>query len=136
PTNDLARLKGARFVAATETDEGRRIAEGLVKQLTGDDKVSARFLFKETFEFKPTAKLWLATNHKPVVRGTDYGFWRRVRLIPFTRQFASEERDTRLPEKLRKELPGILRWAVEGARLYRQEGMQVPDKVRAATAEY
>lgn len=136
PTNDLARLKGARFVAATETDEGRRIAEGLVKQLTGDDKVSARFLFKETFEFKPTAKLWLATNHKPVVRGTDYGFWRRVRLIPFTRQFAPEERDTRLPEKLRKELPGILRWAVEGARLYRQEGMQVPDKVRAATAEY
>jgi putative DNA primase/helicase len=80
--NDLARLKGARLVAAVESDEGRRLSEALVKQLTGGDRIAARFMRAEWFEFKLSFKNWLATNHKPVIRGTDYAIWRRIRLIP------------------------------------------------------
>jgi putative DNA primase/helicase len=83
-SNDLARLRGARFVTAAEADQGRRLSETLIKQITGNDKMTPRFLFAEYFDFKPKLKLFLATNHKPVIKGTDNGIWRRIRLIPFT----------------------------------------------------
>jgi len=135
-SNDVARLKGARFVATIETDEGKRMAESLVKQLTGGDKVTARFLRQEFFEFKPEAKIFLASNHKPIIHGSDYGIWRRIHLVPFTVTIPPEKRDRRLPDKLRAELPGILRWAVDGLRMWMEEGLNPPLKVQAATEEY
>jgi putative DNA primase/helicase len=114
PRNDIAALQGARFVAAIEAAEGRRLAEGLVKQLTGGDAVSVRKLYSEPFTFRPEFKLWLAANHKPVIRGTDQAIWRRIRLVPFTIAIPEGERDHELGLKLRAELPGILRWAVAG----------------------
>ena len=106
--NDVARLKGARFVKAVETEEGHALAESLVKQMTGEDPISARFMRGEWFDFKPTFKLWLAANHLPTIRGTDDGIWRRIR-IPFEVQIPDHERDEQLGEKLRREYPGILR---------------------------
>ena len=82
--NDVARLKGARFVFASEADEGRRIAESLIKDMTGGEKVVARFMRGEWFEFRPEFKIWLSTNHKPVIKGTDNAIWDRIKLIPFT----------------------------------------------------
>lgn len=134
--NDVARLKGARFVATIETEEGKRMAEALVKQLTGGDTITARFLRQEFFEFKPEGKVFLASNHKPLIRGTDYAIWRRIHLIPFMVQIPPEERDKRLPEKLREELAGILKWAVDGLKQWHQQGLNPPEKVLAATEEY
>lgn len=134
--NDRAKLAGARFVSAIETDEGRRFAEALVKQMTGGDTLTARFLHHEFFDFQPEFKLWLAANHKPVIRGTDHAIWRRIRLIPFTVTIPDPEQDKDLPEKLRKELPGILAWAVEGCRSWQTFGLGTPEAVRSATDEY
>jgi len=134
--NDLARLVGTRFVSAVEADAGAPLAEALVKQVTGGDIITARFLFREFFEFRPTFKLWLAANHKPTVRGTDHGIWRRIRLVPFTVTIPKRERDPRLLEKLRTELPGILTWAVRGALEWRERGLAAPAAVLAATASY
>ncbi|PEO93949.1 DNA primase, partial [Bacillus toyonensis] len=91
-----------------------RLDEGLVKQLTGGDKVTARFLYENEFDFMPQFKLWMATNHKPIIRGTDDGIWRRMAIIPFTVQIPKEKVDKRLKHKLRRELKAILHWAVEG----------------------
>ena len=134
--NDVARLKGARFVAASETEQGRRLAESLVKDLTGQDTISARFMRAEWFDFKPTHKLWLSTNHKPEIRGTDNAIWRRIRLVPWTVAIPPAERDRKLAEKLRDELPGILAWVTRGCLEWRREGLQAPEEVRKATAGY
>jgi putative DNA primase/helicase len=134
--NDLARLQGARFVTAVEAEGGRRLAEAQVKQLTGGDKVTARYLYQEHFEFYPTFKLWLAVNHKPLIQGTDHAIWRRIRLIPFTVTIPEAERDKQLEEKLLAELPGILRWAVEGCLAWQHEGLEPPRAVTGATGEY
>jgi putative DNA primase/helicase len=134
--NDIARLKGARFVAASETEEGRRLAESLVKDLTGGDTITARFMRGEFFDFKPTHKLWLSTNHKPEIRGTDNAIWRRIRLIPWTVTIPPGEQDKRLPIKLRNELPGILAWIVRGCLDWQRQGLQPPDEVRRATGRY
>jgi len=134
--NDVARLKGARFVAASETEEGRRLAESLVKDLTGQDTISARFMRAEWFDFKPTHKLWLSTNHKPEIRGTDNAIWRRIRLIPWSVTIPPAERDHKLSEKLREELAGILAWAVHGCLEWRSNGLRAPDEVRRATSAY
>ena len=83
-TNDIARLRGTRFVTTTEAEQGRRLSEPLIKKITGNDQVTARFLYGEYFNFTPTFKILMATNHKPVIKGTDHGIWRRIRLIPFT----------------------------------------------------
>ena len=112
--NDVARLKGARFVTASETEEGRRLAESLVKDLTGQDTISARFMWAEWFDFKPTHALHLSTNHKPEIRGTDAAIWRRIRLIPWAVTIPPAEQDRKLAEKLRDELPGVLAWIVRG----------------------
>ena len=134
--NDLARLAGARLVTATEGDDGRRLAESIIKHLTGGDTVTARFLYGEHFEFRPQFKLWLATNHRPVIRGTDEGIWRRIRLVPFTITIPPEERDPDLIDKLRGEAAGILNWALDGLTDYLSEGLKPPAEVIAATAEY
>ncbi|MCX5888262.1 MAG: phage/plasmid primase, P4 family [Deltaproteobacteria bacterium] len=134
--NDLARLNGPRFVTALEVDRGRRLAESLVKQLTGQDTISARFLYGEYFDFAPQFKLFLATNHKPVIKDTSFAIWRRIRLIPFAVEIPEEEQDRELPEKLKAELPGILAWMVRGCLSWQLGGLGVPDEVTAATGEY
>lgn len=134
--SDIARLKGARFVTSAEPNEGMRLNEGLIKQLTGDDPVTARKLYGDEFEFKPEFKLWIATNHKPIIRGTDTGIWRRIHLIPFTVQIPDDKVDRQLSYKLRSELPGIMKWAVNGCILWRTEGLHMPRAVLDAVKEY
>jgi putative DNA primase/helicase len=136
PTSDIARLKGARFVTCSEPNEGVRLNEGLIKQLTGGDKVTASRKFENEFEFYPEFKLWMSTNHKPVIRGTDVGIWRRICLIPFTVCIPEEKIDKNLKFKLQRELSGILKWAVDGCLMWQREGLKQPAAVAAATAEY
>ena len=134
--NDLARLKGARFVSAIETAEGKRLAEGLVKQLTGQDKVAARFLRQEFFEFQPEFKIWLAANHKPNIVGSDYAIWRRMKVIPFTVTIPEKLQNPELSSELKEELPGILRWTVEGCFDWQKDRLKEPKEVKLATAKY
>jgi putative DNA primase/helicase len=136
PRNDLARLHASRFVKAAEGERRARLAEAIIKELTGEDSVAARFLFKEHFTFKPQFKIWLITNHKPEIRGTDHAIWRRVRLIEFNRQFEGEERDPDLRRKLETELTGILGWAVRGCLDWQKNGLGTPSSVVQATQEY
>lgn len=137
-SNDLARLRGARIVTASETNEGQRLNESLIKQVTGGDPITARFLREEFFTFKPAFKLWFSVNHKPNISGTDYGMWRRVRLIPFSQNFpiGDPRRDDHLQDKLNAELPGILSWAVRGCQDWLRNGFKIPDAVKSATEEY
>jgi putative DNA primase/helicase len=135
--NDVARLKGARFVWAAENDRGVRLAESLIKEMTGGDRMAARFLHGEFFEFMPTFKIWFATNHKPTIRG-DAAIWRRLKLIPFDytipkgRQMKRHE----VMAMFQAELPGILNWAVEGCLEWQRDGLGVPEEVVNATQEY
>ena len=133
---ELADLFGMRFVTSIEVEDGRRFAESLVKQLTGGDRVRARRMRQDFWEFDPTHTVFLATNHKPEVKGTDNAIWRRIRLIPFTETIPPDEQDKKLPEKLRAELPGILAWAVEGCLEWQLDGLQAPKEVRQATGQY
>ncbi len=134
--SDIARLKGARFVTTVEPNEGMRLDEGLIKQLTGGDPVTARFQYSQEFEFTPEFKIWMATNHKPIIRGTDTGIWRRIHLIPFTAAIPENKVDRNLPYKLRKELPAVLKWAVDGYALYKSEGLRMPAAVKNAVEDY
>lgn len=135
-SNDIARLRGTRFVSSVEIGENRRLNEELIKRLTGQDVMTARFLHAEFFEFKPAFKLFLACNHLPVIRGTDYAIWRRIRIIPFTVKIPEAEQNKELPAQLKEELPGILAWAVRGCQAWQQDGLQPPDEVMAATTTY
>lgn len=135
-SNDIARLKGARFVTAVEAEADKRMAESLVKRLTGGDTITARFMRQEFFQFRGTFKIFLAANHKPGVRGTDDGIWRRIKMIPFLVRIPDNKQDAELPDKLRAEAEGILAWAVRGCRIWQEKGLGEPDEVRAATAEY
>lgn len=133
---EQADLEGKRLVACVETDEGRRLAEGLVKELTGSDPIRARRMREDFWQFNPTHKVFLATNHRPGVKGTDYAIWRRLRLVPFRRVIPPAERDKRLPERLRHELIGILAWCARGCVEWQQDGLQEPGEVLAATDAY
>ena len=135
-SNDVARLAGKRLVVSSETDEGQYLSESTLKTLTGQDIISARFLHQEFFEFQPQFKLWMFGNHKPIVRGTDHGIWRRIRLIPFTVTISDEERDPNLPAKLEKELSGIFNWALMGLQDYKLNGLGEPLAVSDAVEEY
>ena len=136
PSPGIARLAGARFVVAIEVPEGKRLAEAVLKSLTGGDTIVARFLYqKKQFEFRPQFKLWLAVNHRPIVRDFSPAFWRRVHLIPFEVSFLGRE-DPRLEEKLLAEAEGILAWAVRGCLEWQREGLEPPKAVQAATEEY
>ena len=133
---ERADLFGKRFVSAIETEQGRKLAEVFVKEATGGDNIRARRMREDFWEFQPTHKVFLATNHKPVISGTDTAIWERIRLVPFAVTIPEGERDTTLPEKLDHELPGILTWALQGCRAWQQEGLGEPDEVKHATAGY
>lgn len=136
-SNDIARLKGARFVAAIEMEEGKRMAEALIKSMTGGDKLVTRFLYGEFFEYVPQFKVFLAVNHKPIIRDTTNSIWRRIKLVPFTNTFTEQERDKNFPARISAtELPGILAWAVQGCMMWQHEGLTMPDFVTEATREY
>lgn len=134
--NDIARMAGGRFIKSVEIKEGASLNEERIKALTGGDRVTARFLHCEYFEFDPVAKFWIAVNHKPIIRGTDEAIWRRIRLIPFEETFPPERRDKDLLQKLKMELPGILNWAIQGCLRYQNEGLEPVEKVRKATDQY
>lgn len=134
--NDVARLRGARLVTAVETEENQYLAESTIKQLTGGDRITARFLFGEFFEFTSTFKLWLACNHKPIISGGDHGIWRRIRLVPFTVTIKDDEKDIHLAAKLQAEASGILNWAIEGCLRWQNEGLGIPEEVQAAVDAY
>jgi putative DNA primase/helicase len=133
---ELADLVGKRLVVCQEVDAGRAFAEATVKQLTGGDIIKARRMHENFWQFAPTHKLFIAANHKPTVKGSDHAIWRRIRLIPFTVTIKDEEKDPELPQKLAQELPGILRWAVEGCLAWQREGLRPPAEVLGATDEY
>ena len=133
---DVARLRGARMAIAAEVEEGRRLAESLVKDLVGGDTITARFLHKNPIEFRPTHKLWAYGNHKPRILGTDEAIWRRIQLIPFTVTIPKSDVDPDLADKLMGELPGILAWSLRGCLDWQENGLQVPSAVNQATSDY
>jgi putative DNA primase/helicase len=132
----VADLLGARFVSAMEIGEGKRLNEALVKRLTGKDKLKARFMRQDFFDFEPTHKIFMAVNHKPHIRGTDTGIWRRIRLIPFSVEIPEHKQDRQLQEKLLKEAPGILAWAVQGCLAWQEQGLGITTEIEKATNEY
>lgn len=136
PRNDLARMRGARLVTASEAPSNKPFDESVLKRLTGDDTIVARQLYEEFFEFKPQHKIFLAANHKPIVKEQTLAFWRRMRLIPFDVTVPVKDRDKRLPKKLRAELPGILAWAVAGCVKWQEQGLHEPRAVKQATRSY
>jgi putative DNA primase/helicase len=133
PTH-LATLRGARFVVVTETEEGRPWAESRIKSLTGGDRISARVMRGDPFEYVPAFKLWIAGNHRPVLRNPDPAMRRRLHLVPLT--FVPSKPDKELADALREELPGILAWAIRGCIAWQREGLNPPDVVRQASDEY
>jgi putative DNA primase/helicase len=134
--NDIARLRGKRLVTTSETEQGKRLSETLIKQITGEDVLTARFLYGEYFDFFPTFKIFMATNHKPAIRGNDLGIWRRIRLIPFNVTIKPEDMDKNLKTKIEHENSGIFNWLIRGCLLWQKEGLQTPKIVEAATKEY
>ncbi len=134
--NDVARLAGARLIAINETSENQKLNEPLIKDMTGGDTMTARFLRREYFDFHPEFKLWLRGNHKPEIHGTDDGIWRRIRLIPFEVTIPEAERDGDLINKLADELPGILAWAVAGCLQWQRDGLNAPAAISDAVREY
>jgi putative DNA primase/helicase len=136
PSSDIARLRGKRFVAISEIDDGKHLAEARVKSLTGGDAVTARLLHENEITFIPQITIWVATNHKPVVKNNDHAIWRRIVMIPFEVKFAKHQQDRRLEAKLMDELPGILNWLIEGFMEWNRIGLSAPDSIERATGQY
>jgi putative DNA primase/helicase len=134
---EIAALEGARFVISDETQENRRLDEGIVKRITGGDMVSCRHMRQDFYEYAPTYKIFLATNHQPTIKGADIGIWRRIHMIPFNNQISDDERDPYLKEKLKGEAPGILAWMVRGCLEWQErKGLHPPREILDATEEY
>ena len=133
---DLAMLRGARLVIASEVDEGRRWALARIKELTGGDPITARFMRADFFTYLPQFKLCISANHRPAVRTVDEAIRRRLNVIPFTVTIPPSERDPGLLEALREEWGAILSWGLEGCAEWREHGLEHPIAVRTATAEY
>jgi putative DNA primase/helicase len=136
--NDVARLKGARFVYASENEAGQQLAESKIKDITGGERIAARFMRGDWFEFYPEFKIWLGTNHRPVIKGTDNAIWDRIRLIPFTVRISEDQQrpKTELMQDFIEEMPGILAWMVQGCLKWQSEGLGQPSEVMNATNEY
>ncbi len=137
--NDIAELAGRRMVLSIEVDEGKRLAEGLVKQVTGGDTIRARYLYQESFEFAPQFKLWLAANHAPKVSDDDSAMWRRILRVPFEHVIEKKDRDPKVKARMKDTNdvgPAILAWAVEGCLQWQRDGLNIPDVVAKATEEY
>lgn len=132
----IAQLKGKRLVVANESSERRRLNEALIKSLCGGDTIRADLKYKDPIEFEPQLKLWFLTNHRPSIQDDSYAMWRRIRLVPFTQEFKGDRADTSLGEKLKGEAAGILAWLIEGAKRVKDGEPELPDAVKAATAEY
>lgn len=133
----IAKLQGCRFLETGETEEGGRFAEAMVKRITGGDQISAQFKFGNEFTFRPQFKLWMSTNNRPIIRGTDLGIWRRIFPFPFIRSFTEKEKDKDLPEKLEKEIPMILGWAIQGFKKYQEVGgITMPDCLKPEYKDY
>lgn len=135
-SDEIARLAGARFVTAKENDQNERLDESMIKALTGGDTITGRHLYKSSFDFKPQFKLFIGTNHKPKISGQDHGIWRRIKLIPFTTKIPDSEKDLDLSNKLRKELPGILNWALTGCIEWQKQTLNQPDIITEETNKY
>ena len=135
-TNDTARLKGKRFISASESGPGKFMNEVKIKMLAGDDIVTCRFLYNEYFSYRPTYKIFMACNDKPRLRGTDNAIWDRMKIIPFNVRFHDDERDLKLYEKLKDEAEGILSWMVEGCMQWQIEGLKDCATVKEATNVY
>lgn len=133
---ELMDLFGMRLAVVAETDDGQRLAEGFVKDVTGGDRIRGRRMKEDTWEYTPTHKIILATNHQPAIRGTDFAIWRRIRLVPFTQVFDGDRQDRQLPEKLIAAREAILAWMVRGCLEWRANGLGCPDEVANATAGY
>lgn len=134
--SDIARLENTRLVTSSEANEGSRLDESLVKQLTGGDRILARFLYGQEFEYDPKFKIWMATNHLPFIRGTDEGIWRRIKVVPFNVQIPANKVDKNLENKLKAEWTGILNWIVQGAIMWQVEGLKDPEVVQDASKQY
>jgi putative DNA primase/helicase len=135
PTGTAA-LFGLRLAVTHDTDAGRRLAEGTVKRLTGGDKITARRMREDFWDFDPSHSIVMHTNHKPIVRGTDEGIWRRLRFVPFGVVIPEGKRDGKLPERLALEADGILAWVVDGYRQWQDRGLAEPEQVTAATSAF
>jgi len=136
PKHEKAKIVGKRFLRAPELEDRQRLNIGTIKDIVGGDPLDAEAKYEHPFTFRPVAKLWIATNHKPDISDVGLAIWERVRLIPFERYFEPHERDPSLESKLQAESSGILNWLIRGALLWQLEGLQPPDKVKAAVAEY
>lgn len=134
--NDVAELFGARFVPASEGEQSKRLAEAKIKNMVSGDPVEGEKKYQDSFTYYPEYKIWLFTNYKPRIVGTDEGIWDKVIFIPFKRYFALHERDKNLLAKLKAELPGILQWAIRGCLEWQQQGLNVPECLKHATEEY
>lgn len=136
PNSDIARLEGARLVTSSEINQGVNFDEALIKQLTGGEKIVARYLFGSEFEYVPKFKIWMSVNELPTIQGTDNGIWRRIKVIPFNVQITKDQVDPYLEKKLQKEFSGILNWILEGALMWQKEGLNEPQAVENATVQY
>jgi putative DNA primase/helicase len=136
PRDGLASLEGARFVRASESDQGRQISEALLKALTGGEQVRTARMYAEDYAYMPTYKIWLSTNHEPTIKGTDDGIWRRIHRVNFDTVVPEAKRDPQILDKFIAEDEGILAWVIEGLEKYLRDGLRVPEKVRRATKEY
>ena len=134
--SELSLMKGARMIATSETESDVRLSEALIKRMTGGEAITAKKLYAEPFTFMPTGTVWMSTNNKPIVRGTDHGIWRRLIFIPFLAQIPENQKDIHLKDKLMREKSGILNWAVDGALMWQREGLKPPAIVQAENNEY